>query len=279
MRIHLTEIWIKIKRAALALYDWLFPDRGPSTANEDENTKKNSVRESFEYILRSTEIEDITVSASAEDEMLTDIVSEFKTKHIYYIKGDRIKIKLNVLDNRCSTISITKVQKTKNLKLIIDENKVGVVSRVEYGSMKLDVTCAHVVANMSDGQSADFSSINPMVYTTKRAANVNTDGFVGKYDQAHILTCNSKTNEHFYIQTRPIVMINGIIQSNGRSKKTTLGVIMQFVCPNDLIMSGTVARIGTSIFVLSSRHRAENVPYTTFVAWAVLEHDYISEIL
>lgn len=251
----------------------------PGKRKEAKQQKGNEIREAYEIMLRETGATDFKSVDTADEIEIEKVVMDYNSKHIFYINRGKIVIKLNEEDTRVMPATITQIEKGKLMELVRDDDRTGVVTEVTLGSSKLKVTCAHVIAGMSLAQASEFINMNPMVYATVSKTVAISVRPVNKHEKCHLLVPSTNENHHFWIQTKPLVIMNHPLMHNSKFKNTTLGIILQFVCSVDAIFSGTVIKTDQMCFIVSSIYRKPNSEVITVIGWATIHHNMVSEVL
>lgn len=239
----------------------------------------DTIRTAYREVLEEVgEIQFADINTINEVDM-SKVVVDYTTKHTYYVKPDKIVVRLNKKETRVMEATITHMEKSDIMELVRDGNRTGVVTQISFGSHKLKATCAHVISGMSINQMSEFVKINPMVYITASKTIVTSDKPVGKYEKCHLVVPSVEGDRNYWIQTRPLLMINTNMMIKSRYKSVTVGLVLQFVCEPKVIFSGTVAKTDNMCYVISSMFQESGSEVVTLVGWATISHDMTSEVL
>lgn len=242
---------------------------------DDGDTIRNAYRDVLEEV-GGVQFADINTINEID---MHQVVEDYTTRHTYYVKPGKIMIRLNSKDTRVMAATITHIEKSDIMELVKHDNRTGVVTQISFGSTKLKVTCAHVISGMSINQVSEFTNINPMVYITVSKTIVTSDQPVGKYEKCHLIVPSIDGDRNYWIQTKPLVILDIPMLIKSKLKKTTIGIILQFVCEPEVVFSGTVAKTDNMCFVISSMYKEKDSEVITLVGWATISHDLVGEIL
>lgn len=213
-----------------------------------------------------------------DDSMVKEVLREKRERHSWSIKNDNITIVFNSHCREVSVAKITEMDRPKTFEIITDGAKMGIISSVKYGSRKIKITCPHVMLEMTLGELDEYEMINPMVYCTKRQVKYNVYTYINPKSEAYFTAVDSDTEKYYWVKLKPIMYLNVPIKAKNKYKLTTIGIIIQFVCPYNLILSGTVIMIEKSLFVVSSTSTADDTQLKTLFAWLVVDHNITSTI-
>lgn len=243
--------------------------------DDDGDTIRNAYREVLEEV---GEIQFADINTINEMDM-NKVVVDYATRHTYYVKPDKIVVRLNRKETRVMAATITHMEKSDIMELVRDGDKTGVVTQISFGSHKLKATCAHVISGMSINQMSEFAKINPMVYITASKTIVTSNKPVGKYEKCHLIVPSVEGDRNYWIQTKPLLIMNANMMVKSRYRSVTVGLILQFVCEPKMIFSGTVAKTDDMCFIISSMFQESGSEVVTLIGWATISHDMVSEVL
>jgi hypothetical protein len=257
-------------------------DSVPSTVSVPNEHKYNDdivhdASASFDEVLAQ-----VGIYRNEQDEVFEpthemDLSLEKAVEHKWFRKYDTIKIILNENNMQAMPTTYIKSEKSDRISRVSTHDKTAIVTKAKHFGRTVKLTCAHVVDMMSKAESDQFSSVNPVVFSTKIGSYV-PQKVVSRVAIGTIFTTSIDGTSDYIIRVRPLIRFDIPVLYKKHYRMQTVGVLIQFIERHPCIFSGAVMNLDGQLFVLSSgRTTDENL--ITLVAWNVLRHQIDFELV
>lgn len=202
-----------------------------------------------------------------------------KKDFIQEIIGTKIIIKCCEERDQIADIKTTYIEENPSVVYVTKDRTIAAISKFEYKSYKLRVTCAHVLQMLPFEQQIKYKHINPLIVVHINAMNKFQEykWLVKAGDSVDWWTRDTTNGKHVYILTKVVKTIFGRVPFKGRLQPSAIAIIVSIIPESNYVYSGTLMSVNNKPFIVTYVNRQQN-RIRNITAVAFIQHKYTIEM-